>query len=88
MEFKEYKSYKDFIDNYHIYFSYKEAKKKGFEVHHIVPKSLGGKDSDGLLRLTTFEHIYAHYLHAKDNPKYSWIFFNMICFNGSNISTI
>ena len=40
-----------------------EVLKKGFEVHHILPRSLGGKDNDeNLVRLTPREHSVAHSL--------------------------
>lgn len=36
------------------------------EIHHIVPKSLGGSDSsDNLVRLTAREHFICHYLLVK-----------------------
>lgn len=38
-------------------------KEVGFEVHHILPKSLGGSDSsDNLVKFTIREHIFAHKL--------------------------
>jgi len=40
------------------------------EVHHILPRSLGGtNDSDNLVRLTAREHFIVHYLLAKMYPK-------------------
>jgi len=37
-----------------------------FEKHHIIPRSLGGKDSnDNLIQLTAREHFIAHLLLAK-----------------------
>lgn len=36
-------------------------KEKGFEIHHRIPKSLGGSNStDNLIKLTTREHFIAH----------------------------
>jgi hypothetical protein len=45
---------------------------KGFELHHITPKSIGGTDStDNLVSLTPKEHFIAHRLlvkiHTSDN---------------------
>mgnify|MGYP003651641869 CR=1 FL=1 len=41
---------------------------KGFELHHIVPKSFGGTDStDNLVSLTPKEHFIAHRLLVKIN---------------------
>lgn len=43
---------------------------KGFEIHHILPKSLGGtNDSSNLVKLTYFEHVIAHYLLARDTDE-------------------
>ena len=81
--------YEDFIkDHYPIYFSMKEAKCKGYESHHIIPKSLGGTDEDGLVRLTPYEHIYAHYLLALENPKAIPVFFCMVNINQRKLMNI
>ena len=40
------------------------------EVHHVIPKCLGGSDSkDNLVSLTAEEHYVAHQLLVKINPK-------------------
>lgn len=40
-----------------------------YEKHHIIPRSLGGKDfEDNLVLLTAREHFLAHYLLWKFNP--------------------
>ena len=40
-----------------------------FEVHHIVPRCLGGNDlEDNLVKLTPKEHFLAHYLLTKMLP--------------------
>ena len=51
----------------------KALKRKEFngysEIHHIIPKSLGGKDSkDNLVKLSAKEHFIAHRLLAKIYP--------------------
>lgn len=44
-------------------------RKAGYEVHHILPKSLGGSDSkENLVRLTAREHFIAHKLLARMFP--------------------
>ena len=44
------------------------AKNIGYELHHIVPKSLGGDDSDdNLVLLTPREHFLAHLLLVKNS---------------------
>ena len=43
------------------------TREKGYEIHHILPKALGGtNDSSNLVKLTYFEHLVAHYLIAKE----------------------
>lgn len=53
-----YKRYKRFIE------SLKHQETTGYsEVHHIVPKSLGGSDdADNLVRLTARQHYVAHWM--------------------------
>lgn len=47
----------------------KLVKEKGFNLHHIQPRALGGVDSaDNLIRLTVLEHCIAHALLAKAIP--------------------
>ena len=54
------------------------------EVHHIIPKSLGGSDNaDNLIRLTAREHFIAHLLLAKctkgtAKSKMSYALWNMV----------
>lgn len=37
-------------------------KRRGFEIHHIIPRSFGGiNDESNLVYLTPYEHILAHY---------------------------
>lgn len=58
-------SYESFISHFYIYSSYNSAKRKGFEAHHVVPRCIN-PDSQECVRLTTYEHILAHYLGARD----------------------
>lgn len=76
-------TYSHFLSQFTIYPSYKEARMKGFEAHHIIPISIQMKEhnfsgtrkefekSDLLdnrcIRCTPFEHLIAHYLLAKEN---------------------
>lgn len=40
------------------------------ELHHVVPKCLGGSNkSSNLIRLTFKEHLFAHKLLAKIHPE-------------------
>lgn len=46
-------------------------KRKGYELHHIQPKALGGEDSvSNLISCTIFEHCKCHALLAKAIPCY------------------
>lgn len=61
--------------NYYDYITYVKTlnRYKGdgnyYEYHHIIPRSLGGNDSDdNLVLLTGREHFLAHYLLWKFNP--------------------
>jgi hypothetical protein len=52
----------------------------GLEIHHIVPKSLGGNDNeDNLVNFTPREHFLAHWLLWKihKNRQMSFAFFSM-----------
>lgn len=54
--------------------------KPGLEIHHIVPKSLGGNDDkDNLVNFTPREHFLAHWLLWKihRNRQMSFAFFSM-----------
>lgn len=57
---------------------------KYFEFHHIIPKSMGGDESqENYIALTAREHFLAHYLLAKiypDNYKLG-VAFCMFCMN-------
>ena len=42
---------------------------KGFERHHILPRSLGGtNEKQNLVKLTTYQHVLAHYYLALGFP--------------------
>jgi hypothetical protein len=58
-----------------------------YELHHIKPKCLGGKDNkQNLVLLTAKEHFLCHKLLVKINPKEkSLIFALWMMSNGSNI---
>lgn len=67
----------------------KKNKKIYYEKHHIIPKSLGGKDTkDNLILLTAKEHYLAHLLlleqyTGKEKARLSFGFF-MMCQINSN----
>lgn len=63
----------------------------GYEFHHILPKALGGADSlENLVKLTTFEHILAHYFLALDtrNPKMFYAFNCITMYQFNHISEL
>jgi len=69
-----------------VYDSYKEAQLKGYEAHHITPRSCQKElTDDRCIRYTPFEHIIDHYLMAKENERYVTIFENMVQFNFCNL---
>lgn len=50
-----------------------------FEIHHIVPRCLGGEDSpNNLVKLTPEEHFVAHQLLVKINPSNKKVLFAAI----------
>ena len=52
------KRYEDFINSRSIRNKVKES---GYEIHHILPRSLGGQsDDENLIKLTCREHFIAH----------------------------
>jgi hypothetical protein len=90
----------NFIDNKYkkIYFSLIEKRKQLLlkksevycEEHHIIPKSLGGKDDkNNLVNLTAREHYVAHKLLTKmtggqDKIKMFWAFHRLLHSKNSN----
>lgn len=64
-----YKIYKQFIDDRKTH----KTQSSYYEIHHILPRALGGKDDIiNLVKLTAREHYFAHMLLAKiyQNTKY------------------
>lgn len=63
----------------------KKAKKRKLNIfhekHHIIPKCIGGSDDPkNIVKLTSKEHYWAHYLLAKmypDNTKLQYAFYMM-----------
>lgn len=50
------------------------------EIHHILPRCLGGTDdSDNLVKLTYREHYVAHWLLTKIYPKEAKIHYAFLC---------
>ncbi len=50
------------------------------EKHHIVPRCLGGKDTDdNLIKLTYREHFIAHWLLCKVHKEHSGIQYAFLC---------
>lgn len=54
-----------------VYPTHKEAKKRGYEAHHVTPKScqkevLGAVEDDSCVRVTPFEHFIAHWFLSKE----------------------
>ena len=62
-------TYNEFIQQHEIHYgkTVYQVRKKGFQVHHVVPKCIGGTDNDGLVLLTPEEHIEAHRLFYLEN---------------------
>lgn len=56
-------------------------KEVGFEVHHIIPRCLGGSNDDSnLVKLTIREHYIAHWLLCKIHPTEAKIQYAFWCF--------
>lgn len=59
-----------------------------FEIHHILPKSLGGGDEDSnLIKLTAREHFFAHLLLAKIHGGSMWYALDMMRKRSANINS-
>lgn len=57
-------TYAEFID-----FNKHTAQGEYTQKHHIVPVSIGGKNTkDNFIEISWLTHYYAHYLLAKENP--------------------
>ena len=69
-------NYYEYISQFQIYSTQKEASKKGFEAHHIVPRAVqiekcGRVVDDSCVRLTKAQHVKAHYLYCLAYPEQS-----------------
>ena len=55
-------------------------RKIGYELHHIIPKSLGGSNLlDNLVLFTYREHYVAHWLLTKIHPKEPKMHYGFLC---------
>ena len=90
-----FKDYEDLIN-----FAKSQERVKGnnqpyWEIHHILPRSMGGKDTlDNLVLLSVAEHVEAHYLLALkyENINNQWYYANlnaawMVCHGKSKFTT-
>lgn len=58
----------------------KSKKTKGYELHHILPKCLGGDDTEeNLVSLTIREHYIAHWLLIKMYPDEPKLYYAFLC---------
>jgi hypothetical protein len=67
----------------------KQDKETYYEKHHILPKFMGGKDEDGLILVTIYEHVLLHYLLAIENKENKYYYIGNISaahfiFNGKS----
>lgn len=83
-------NYEDFIRPFPIYLTWRSARKKGYEAHHIIPRTVQEKEKgkvydDRCIRVTCFEHILAHYLYCRDYPEESsqFLAFNLMCYENA-----
>ena len=81
-------TYDNFISQFEIYPTQKSAQKKGFEAHHIIPRAMQDTPDDRCVRLTPFQHIYAHYLLALESKEAAQIFFGMYNFNCHKLTSL
>jgi hypothetical protein len=80
----------NYLKNYNLYIEYVKTLKRNkndgvyYELHHILPKSLGGLNlKENLVLLTAREHYLAHYLLWKiyKNKETAYAFHNMNTLN-------
>lgn len=69
-----HESYDSFVGHFKIYPTKKKAQAKGYEAHHIIPRAVqkrerGEEYDDRCIRLTSLQHIFAHYLYCKEHPE-------------------
>lgn len=81
-------TYAEFISQFEIYPTQSAAQKKGYEAHHIIPRAMQTEPDDRCVRLTAFQHIYAHYLLALENEDAARIFECMVSFNEHKVSDL
>lgn len=81
-------TYNSFISQFKIYPTMKLAKKKGYEAHHIIPRAMQETPDDRCVRLTAFQHIYAHYLLALENREAAIIFALMVNLSWNKLSDL
>ena len=81
-------NYTDYIKQFKVYPTMKEAQKRGYEAHHIVPRAMQTEPDDRCVRLTVFEHIYAHYLLALEDKKAAWVFYEMYNYNSHKLTSL
>jgi hypothetical protein len=67
-------SYNEFVGKFEVYQTWKSAQAKGYEAHHIIPRAVQIRERGEVydhrcIRLTSLEHILAHYLYAKEHPE-------------------
>lgn len=58
--------------DYQQFIEYNRTKDQGkyTHKHHVIPKSMGGKNNkENIIRLSWLTHYYAHMLLAKENPE-------------------
>ena len=83
------KIYYEFLKN-RLNFKYAKNMKKeaGYEIHHIIPRAYGGTNKyDNKIKLSTFDHILAHYylVLATDNIM---MYHAFNCIHGSRFKTL
>ena len=81
-------TYKQYISQFKVYPSWNDAQAKGYEAHHIVPRSLQDTPDDRCVRLTAFQHIYAHYLLALEDKRAAVVFALMVNLNFDKLSEL
>lgn len=81
-------TYDTFISQFEIYPTKRSAQKKGFEAHHIIPRAMQDTPDDRCVRLTPFQHIYAHYLLALEDERAKIIFALMVQYNFKKLSDL
>ena len=81
-------TYKDFISHFEVYPTWSAAQAKGYEAHHIVPRSMQSEPDERCVRLTSFQHLYAHYLLALEDNRAAVVFALMVNLNFDKLSEL